>query len=59
MPETPIALRVPTECAVCHRAGAVKLQQTIKGDKMVLEWSCAACGHEWPVRRKEEVPADA
>ena len=59
VPNTPIALRVPKECEHCHRTGTVRLQQTLKGDQMNLEWCCTACQHEWPVTRKEEVPANA
>lgn len=55
MPETPIALRVPQQCANCGKAGTVKLQQTIKGERIVLDWYCTACEAEWPVKRKEEV----
>jgi hypothetical protein len=35
----------------------VRLQQTIKGEQVILHWHCSGCDDEWPVRRKEEVPA--
>lgn len=55
MPNTPVVLTVPPVCLTCGTAGTVKLQQTIRGEHVVLEWACSACQAEWPVRRKEEV----
>jgi transposase-like protein len=59
MPETPIALLVPTACPTCGRSGRIQLQQTLRGDKIELHWHCAHCDEEWPVRRKEEIPQQA
>ena len=54
LPNTPIALRVPPTCEGCGREGLVRLQQSIRGGQVVLQWHCSGCDHEWPVRRKEE-----
>jgi hypothetical protein len=54
MPDNPVVLRVPRQCATCGRLGTVKLQQTIRGERVILDWCCGACDAEWPVRRKEE-----
>jgi hypothetical protein len=56
MPETPIALNVPDTCAHCGVAGRVQLQQTIHGQRVLLEWACQSCGREWLVRHKDEHP---
>jgi len=58
MPETPVRLRVPPNCVRCGMAGTIRLQQTIKGESVVLEWACTACEAEWPVVRKDEQRAD-
>ena len=55
MPNTPVALRVPSACELCGRAGFILLQQNIQGECVTLHWHCKACGQEWPVRRREEV----
>ncbi len=55
MPDTPISLRMPPECIRCG-ATHIKLQQTIKGDQIVLEWCCTICNAEWPVKRRDEQP---
>lgn len=57
LPNTPIALRVPPRCESCGREGAVRLQQNINGQQIVLHWHCNDCDHEWPVRRREEEPS--
>ena len=57
VPNTPIALRLPPLCERCGLKGLVRLQQNIKGGRIVLCWQCSGCDHEWPVRRKEEEPA--
>ena len=54
MPNTPVVLRMPPECLECGNHGPVNLQQTIKGDHVILQWCCTGCGAEWPVRRREE-----
>jgi hypothetical protein len=59
MPNTPVVLQVPRACVQCGRDGTVRLQQTIRGENVVLEWSCIACHAEWPVRRKEEVRTES
>ena len=56
MPETPISLRTPSACVFCHRANHLHLQHTIMGDHISLEWHCVACGKDWPVKRKDEIP---
>ena len=38
----------------CHAQDTVKVQTTIRGESVLLEWHCAACKAEWPVRRKNE-----
>ena len=53
MPERPITLRVPPSCGDCGARGTVRLQQTLKGANVTLEWYCTACHAEWPVRRKD------
>jgi hypothetical protein len=58
MPETPVRLRVPAACVGCGARGTVKLQQTIRGENVVLEWNCTICNAEWPVRRKDEQPLE-
>ena len=57
LPNTPIALRFPPFCEYCSREG-VRLQLNIKGRKIVLHWHCNGCDQEWPVRRREEEPAE-
>ena len=57
MPNTPVVLRTPAKCTLCGTTGTVKLQQTIRGDHVILEWHCTACDAEWPVRRREEDPS--
>jgi len=54
MPETPVRLRVPASCPHCHAKDTVKVQTSIRGDSVLLEWHCTACKTEWPVRRKDE-----
>ena len=56
MPDTPVVLRMPPACVECGRQGTVKLQETIQGTKVALEWCCTECNAEWPVRRREEDP---
>ena len=56
MPETPITLAVPDRCPNCQVAGRVRLQQTIQGNRVLLEWVCQACSREWLVRHKDEHP---
>jgi rubredoxin len=56
MPETPISLDVPGTCPHCGVTGRVQLQQTIQGNRVLLEWVCRACDHEWLVRHKDEHP---
>jgi len=34
-------------CAQCRAAGAVTLQQIIKGTSVCLSWCCAHCDAEW------------
>jgi hypothetical protein len=58
MPNTPISLLVPSVCPACGQAGRVKLQQTMKGEAVILEWACGACDAEWRVTRKEQVLAE-
>jgi hypothetical protein len=41
-------------CPYCHAQDTVKVQTTIRGESVLLEWHCAACKAEWPVRRKDE-----
>jgi hypothetical protein len=53
VPERPITLRVPLRCGDCGARGTVRLQQTLKGEDVTLEWYCTACQAEWPVRRKD------
>jgi hypothetical protein len=55
MPNTPLALQVPMTCNECGRPGTVRLQQMIRGARVMLQWHCWACEHEWQVTRKEEV----
>ena len=45
-----VALKVPSRCPACRREKMVKLEQTIKGDSVLLSWCCRACDHHWPVR---------
>jgi len=56
VPDTNISLRVPPECDRCGAVGKVKLQQTLKGDQVLLEWCCTACNAEWPVKRRDQPP---
>jgi hypothetical protein len=56
MPETPITLAVPDSCPHCGAPGRVQLQQTIRGNRVLLEWVCHACSLEWLVRHKDEHP---
>ena len=56
MPDTNISLRVPLECIRCSAIHTIKLQQTIKGDQILLEWCCTVCNAQWPVKRKDEQP---
>jgi hypothetical protein len=42
-------------CNECGRPGTVRLQQMIRGARVMLQWHCWACEHEWQVTRKEEV----
>ena len=58
VPNTPIALRLPPSSEQCGREGLVRLQQNINGGQVILHWHCSGCDHEWPVRRKEEEPAN-
>ena len=44
-----LTLKVPPRCPACKRDVTIKLEQTIKGDTVVLEWCCTACDHHWPV----------
>jgi hypothetical protein len=60
MRPTNFSLFVPPVCPPkCGQGGRVNLQQTLKGPTVILEWCCAACDAEWPVIRKEVVPAKA
>jgi transposase-like protein len=56
MPERPISLALPATCPHCGAAGQVHLQQTIRGERVRLEWRCQGCQHEWLVRHKDEAP---
>jgi hypothetical protein len=56
MPETPITLAVPDPCPHCSVTGSVQLQQNIRGNRVLLEWLCRSCAHEWVVRHKDEHP---
>jgi hypothetical protein len=56
MSDRPLALHIPAFCERCHAANMVKLQQTIRGAQIVLQWLCGACKAEWPVRRRDEEP---
>jgi hypothetical protein len=58
MTDTPVRLRVPVACVSCGARGTIKLQQTIKGESVVLEWNCSICNAEWPVRRQDEQSLD-
>ena len=57
MPQTPISLNVPPACRECGSRGTVKLQQSIKGDHVALQWHCTECKAEWPVVRADQTPA--
>jgi len=47
-----LTLKIPTECPNCHRDHTITLEQTIKGDTVILQWCCRACSHSWPVRKQ-------
>ncbi len=44
-----LTLEIPERCPSCAATGAVRLQQTIRGRAVVLNWCCARCQHEWPI----------
>jgi hypothetical protein len=54
MPQHPLALRRPEECHSCAAKGSVRIEQIIKGDAVLFQWSCSACQATWPVVRGDE-----
>jgi hypothetical protein len=56
MPDTEIGLHVPAECIRCGAHGTIKLQTSLYGDVVTLEWCCTVCNAEWPVKRRDELP---
>ena len=53
-PDAPVALRVPKICEQCHTLGCVDLQHTVHGDRVQLQWRCATCEAEWPVKHRDQ-----
>ena len=56
VPDTEVSFRVPSERIRCGAPDTIKLQQTIKGGQINLEWLCIVCNGEWPVKRRDEQP---
>ena len=46
-------LHIPERCPDCQQVGGIKLEQTIKGADVDLNWCCGACNHSWPVKDGE------
>ena len=58
MTESPAAalrLRIPQTCPFCARSGYAKLEQTIQGNVIVLNWHCTLCDKEWPAAHDAEL----
>lgn len=47
-----LSLRIPC-CPQCGAHGTIRLQQTVRGESIVLDWSCSRCETEWSVERGE------
>ena len=49
-----LALHRREECPSCHASGGIRVEQTIKGDTVLLQWLCSTCQASWPVVRSDE-----
>jgi hypothetical protein len=47
--------RVPEQCRECHAQGAVTLEQTLKGELVILRWRCRMCNADWSVMPSDHV----
>jgi hypothetical protein len=55
MPNQPLSLNRPERCPSCHIGGGIRVEQTIKGDSVLLQWLCSTCQARWPVVQDDEV----
>lgn len=53
-PDALVAFRVPKICERCRTLGCVGLQHTVRGDRVQLQWRCATCEAEWPVKHRDQ-----
>ena len=44
-----LTIPVPGRCPRCKTNGAARLQQTIRGRAILLNWVCSVCGAEWAI----------
>jgi hypothetical protein len=42
-------------CPTCHAPGCVLLEQSIRGDLILLNWFCHDCSATWPLTADEYV----
>jgi hypothetical protein len=47
--------RVPAQCKQCQAGGSVSLQQSLKGEIVLLTWCCRMCHADWPVLPSDHV----
>jgi hypothetical protein len=52
-PVPQVSLLVPQQCPLCTGRGGVRLQTTVRGGRVQLQWYCVRCEAEWPVTRAE------
>ena len=50
-----LKLVLPDRCPKCNTPGTARLQQTIRGDAILLNWSCSRCNGEWPIQEIDRV----
>ena len=46
---------VPEHCRKCEKSGCVTLEQTLKGNVIVMAWCCKLCRAEWPLTPSDHV----
>jgi hypothetical protein len=48
-PLSRLALTVPRACPHCASTGTLQLQHILRGNSILLNWSCVRCGEESPI----------